>query len=222
MDIVFCKTPPHDRGNMSLRYALLALLTAGPVTGYDAAKRFSGSVGHVWHAPDSQIYPELRRMQADGLIEGEQVRWGPRSTKTRYHITASGVEDFRRWMSTPLDHAPERDAHHMQAAYLEWADPDEARSILRTHIAYYTEQVALLTAVRDGIQSRTDPAILRRLEARPEAEHEKIIAYKAYSYSGMIARGRSEIDWAIAGLELVDQLDPATTVEVNSFQPTLG
>lgn len=95
---------------MSLRYALLALLTAGPLTGYDAAKRFNGSVGHVWHAPDSQIYPELRRMQKDGLIEGQQVRWGPRSTKTQYEITDGGLAAFRTWMNTPLDHAPERDA----------------------------------------------------------------------------------------------------------------
>lgn len=192
---------------MSLRYALLALLTAGPLTGYDAAKRFNGSVGHVWHAPDSQIYPELKRMAADGLVAGEQVRWGPRSTKTSYRITDSGVEDFRKWMSTPLDHAPERDAHHMQAAYLEWADPEQARQILRTHIDYYTEHVALLTAVRDGIQNRTDPAIIRRLGARPESEHEKIIAFKVYSYSGMIARSRSEIEWARAGLDVIDRLD---------------
>ncbi|WP_338890889.1 PadR family transcriptional regulator [Rhodococcus sovatensis] len=195
---------------MSLRYALLALLTAGPLTGYDAARRFGGSVGHVWHAPDSQIYPELRRMQADGLIEGEQVRWGPRSTKTRYRITEAGMQSFRSWMSKPVDHAPERDAHHMQAAYLEWADPDEARLILRTHIEYYTAHVALLTAVRDGIAARTDPAIVRRLEARPDSEHEQIVAFKVFSYSGMIARSQSEIEWASTGLELVDRLNDST------------
>ena len=194
---------------MSLRYALLALLTAGPLTGYDAAKRFGGSVGHVWHAPDSQIYPELRRMQKDGLIEGEQVRWGPRSTKTQYRITDDGIAAFRTWMNTPLDHAPERDAHHMQAAYFEWADPDRARAILHRHIEYYTTQVELLTAVRDGIKAGTDPAIVRRLDHYPQHEHARIIAYKAYTYDGMIARSRSEIDWANKGLVLLDELSHA-------------
>jgi PadR family transcriptional regulator AphA len=56
---------------MSLRYALLALLRVGPLSGYDLQKQFSLSVGHVWHAPDSQIYPELRKMEAAGLVEGE-------------------------------------------------------------------------------------------------------------------------------------------------------
>lgn len=213
MDIVIGNTGRRDRGTMSLRYALMALLTAGPLTGYDAAKRFSGSVGHVWHAPDSQIYPELRRMQTDGLIEGEQVRWGPRSTKTRYHLTDTGLDDFRRWMSTPPGHAAERDVHRMQAAYLEWADPEHALAILREHVEYFTEQVDMYTAIRDGIEARTDPAIRRRLETRPEYEHDKIVAYKVFSYSGMIARARSEIEWATAGIELVRQLEAADSTD---------
>jgi DNA-binding PadR family transcriptional regulator len=192
---------------MSLRYALLALLTAGPLTGYDAAKRFGGSVGHVWHAPDSQIYPELRRMQSDGLVEAEQVRWGPRSTKTRYRITDAGLSDFRAWMNTPLDHAPIRDAHHMQAAYFEWSEPDKAKAILLEHIEYYRTQVQLLTEVRDGILSRADPAIIRRLERYPAPDHERIVAYKAHTYDGMIARSQAEIDWATEGLQIIEEFE---------------
>ena len=58
---------------MSLRHALLALLTAGPLTAYDISKQFSASVGFVWYAPDSQIYPALRRMEADGLVEATEL-----------------------------------------------------------------------------------------------------------------------------------------------------
>ncbi|WP_327118429.1 PadR family transcriptional regulator [Nocardia sp. NBC_01730] len=201
---------------MSLRYALLALLTGGPLTGYDAAKRFGGSVGHVWHAPDSHIYPELRRMHKEGLVESEQVRWGPRSTKTQYRITEDGVAAFRQWMNTPLDHAPERDVHHMQAAYFEWAEPEYAREILRRHIEYYTTHVELLTDVRDGIRAGTDPVIVRRLGNYPDHEHARIIAYKAYTYEGMIARSRAEIDWARSGLELVDRLSQGGPEDIDS------
>ena len=193
---------------MSLRFALLALLTAGPLTGYDAAKRFGGSVGHVWHAPDSQIYPELKRMVGAGLIVGEQVRWGPRSTKTQYSITDEGLTAFQQWMNSPIEHAPERDAHHMQAAYFEWADPDAARDHLRRHVDYYRKQVELLTDVRNGILERSDPTIRRRLERYPKAEHERIVAYKAFTYEGMIERSRAEMAWAERGLDLIDRLSP--------------
>ncbi|MEO2119555.1 MAG: PadR family transcriptional regulator, partial [Microbacterium sp.] len=66
---------------MSLRYALLALLRVGPLSGYELAKQFTQSVGHVWHAPDSQIYPELRKMEADGLVEAEEQARGERGTR---------------------------------------------------------------------------------------------------------------------------------------------
>lgn len=189
---------------MSLRYALLALLTAGPSTGYDAAKRFGGSVGNVWHAPDSQIYPELRRMETDGLVSGQQVRWGPRSTKRLYTITEKGTSSFREWVNSPIDHPPARDAHHMQAAYFEWAEPGIARAILLRHIAHHTEQVELFEVAREGIRTKTDPAIVRRLAGYPEPDHAQIIDYKVHTYEGLIARSRLEINWAIKGLRLID------------------
>ncbi|HXR45767.1 MAG TPA: PadR family transcriptional regulator, partial [Pseudolysinimonas sp.] len=96
---------------MSLRYALLALLTARSMTGYDLAKSFHSSVGHVWHAPDSQIYPELRRMEGEGLLEGTSTQRGTRS-KTEYSITPEGIAAFRSWMAEPLSYAPERDPAH--------------------------------------------------------------------------------------------------------------
>ncbi|MDJ0399117.1 PadR family transcriptional regulator [Rhodococcus rhodochrous] len=193
---------------MSLRYALLALLTAEPLTGYDAAKRFGGSVGHVWHAPDSQIYPELRRMEREGLVEGEQVRWGPNSTKTRYSITDEGIRAFREWMSTPLDYAPVRDAAHMRAAYFEWADPDSARECLQRHIDHYTEQITQWTTVRDAILDLSNATIARRVQKYSAEDHERIIAFKAFAYDGLIGRGEAEIAWARQGLELLDKLSP--------------
>ena len=45
------------------------------MAGYDVVKQFSASVGHVWHAPDSQIYPELRRMHSEGLLSSRPVPW---------------------------------------------------------------------------------------------------------------------------------------------------
>ncbi|WHU48023.1 PadR family transcriptional regulator [Gordonia sp. L191] len=191
---------------MSLRHALLALLSAGPATGYDAAKRFSGSVGHVWSAPDSQIYPELKRMQVDGLVESSAVRWGPRSTKTQYTITDAGLEELIDWAGRALPYSPPRDTHHLQAAYLEWTDIAGARRFFEDHIDHHTEQRQLLLAVHAGIVARTDPMITRRLSRFPDSDHERIVAFKAHTYAGMVARSEAEIAWAREGLAMLDTL----------------
>src|SRR5690606_37256568 len=135
------------RSAMSLRSALLALISAGPITGYDAVKQFRGSVGHVWHAPVSQIYPELRKMQAEDLLEATEIPWGSKSaTKTQYAITAAGRAALAAWQATPLDYAPKRDPAHLLAAYFEWGTPQTAGARLHEHIAAY--EAAKVTALK--------------------------------------------------------------------------
>ncbi|MFD0886645.1 PadR family transcriptional regulator [Streptosporangium algeriense] len=45
---------------MSLRHALLGLLSQGPASGYDLLKTFDISLANVWPATQSQVYAELR------------------------------------------------------------------------------------------------------------------------------------------------------------------
>jgi DNA-binding PadR family transcriptional regulator len=192
---------------MSLRHALLALLTAQPMTGYDLAKAFHSSVGHVWHAPDSQIYPALRDMEKGGLVAGAAVRWGPRSTKTEYTITPEGLAEFRRWMAEPLDYVRERHPAHLRAAYFEWAEPEAIRAHLEAHIAHYIDQrdqwEQQLTLIRD----RTHPIVARRLTVYPPELWDRIVAYKIFSYEGLLAQAEQEIAWARVGLRLASELE---------------
>lgn len=192
---------------MSLRYALLALLSVEPMTGYDLSKRFETSVAYVWHAPDSQIYPELRRMEKDGLLAGEQVPWGPNSKKTQYRITAEGAAAFRAWMNTPLEYSRERDPVHLKAAYLEWAEPQAAKAQMLAHIADHTIRRGQWEEQIHELQTGTSLMLNKRLAAMPKSEHKRITAYKIFAYEGLMARAQAEIDWARNGLKLIDSFD---------------
>jgi len=85
---------------MSLRHALLALVSGGPLTGYDAVKHFRSSVGHLWHAPDSQIYPELRRMQAEGELSDEELAETAAEVAALAVQIALGEEDVPEFLPT--------------------------------------------------------------------------------------------------------------------------
>lgn len=192
---------------MSLRYALLALLNVEPMTGYDLFKEFETSVGHVWHAPDSQIYPELRRMEAEGLLEGEEIPWGPRGKKRQYHVTEAGLLAFRNWMNTTLEYARIREPAHLKAAYLEWAEPEAAREQMRAHIKHHSGLLEQWREKVREIDEGTSPMLARRLAHTPEADHEKTIAYKRFTYEGLIAQAEAEVAWATRGLKLIDNLN---------------
>lgn len=192
---------------MSLRYALLALLSVEPMTGYDLSKRFESSVAYVWHAPDSQIYPELRRMEKDGLLAGEEIPWGPNSKKTQYRITPAGIAAFREWMNTPLEYSRERDPVHLKAAYLEWADPESARAHLRAHLEYHTLRRDQWTGMINELQTGTNVMLTKRLAVTAAADRHRTTAYKIFTYEGLVARAETEIQWARRGLKLIDSLE---------------
>lgn len=192
---------------MSLRYALLALLNVEPMTGYDLFKEFETSVGHVWHAPDSQIYPELRRMEAEGLLEGEEIPWGPRGKKRQYHVTEAGLLAFRNWMNTTLEYARIREPAHLKAAYLEWAEPEAAREQMRAHIKHHSGLLEQWSEKVREIDEGTSPMLARRLAHTPEADREKTIAYKRFTYEGLIDQAEAEVAWATRGLKLIDTLN---------------
>lgn len=190
---------------MSLRYALIALLTAQPMTGYEVSKRFGASVGHVWHAPDSQIYPELRRLEKEGLLVGEDVPWGTK-TKTRYAVTESGRQAFREWMDGPASPHHSRDPAYLRAAYLDWADPGHAREYLLAQQEFHAERLAVLQETRELLSERTHPVLAARLEHVPPGEQDRIVAFRRYAYDGMIARERATLEWIDDGLALLDEL----------------
>ncbi|QEW01141.1 PadR family transcriptional regulator [Microbacterium caowuchunii] len=192
---------------MSLRYALLALVRVGPQSGYDLQKQFAVSVGHVWHAPDSQIYPELRKMESEGLIRGEEQARGERGTRRMYHMTPAGEQAFLDWMASPPDYQRVRDPAHLRAAYLEAATPDQARAFLRAHIAQWEGELEQWEGELRRIDAVDNPMLMRRLAVTADEDRERTIAYKRFAYEGLVERARGEIHWARHGLELVDRLD---------------
>jgi DNA-binding PadR family transcriptional regulator len=194
---------------MSLRYALLALLRVGPLSGYELQKQFSLSVGHVWHAPDSQIYPELRNMEAEHLIEGEEQPRGQRATRRVYHVTDAGEQAFLTWMHTPLEYARVRDPAHLRAAYLEAAAPDAARDFFRAHINQWERELAQWEGELLRIDEVANPMLVRRLAVTEPEDRERTIAFKRFTYEGLVDRARGEISWAKRGLRLIDELQHA-------------
>ncbi|HIW47642.1 MAG TPA: PadR family transcriptional regulator [Candidatus Yaniella excrementigallinarum] len=192
---------------MSLRSALLTLLSSGPHTGYDLAKNFHSSVGFLWHAPDSQIYPQLKKMQAEELITGYSVPWGTKgATKTEYAITEAGLAYLHAWQAEPVTYRPERSEVRLRSAYFEFADDDDARQCLTAHLMHYR---GVVEDVRYQIQELEEgsSAIHRsRLAQYSKAEHAKITRFKVFAYQGILKQAEAEIEWAQEGLAILAEL----------------
>ena len=190
---------------------MLALLTAEPMTGYEIAQHFDEAVAQLWAAPHSQIYPELRKMEDDGLVVGEEVPRGERATKRVYTLTTPGREELARWLVELEPYPPERNVHRLKSAYFEMTSFDDARRQLRSHLAYYSRRLDQWREIRDMICARTHPLLRLRLNKRPEDEHDAIVAFKRLAFDGMIARAEAEVAWAERGLQVIDDLEASST-----------
>jgi PadR family transcriptional regulator AphA len=76
---------------VALRYAILGQLSPTPCSGYDLALYLDSSRGGFCCANHSQIYPELRRLEEAGLIEGAPRVVGVKLEKRVYSITDAGA-----------------------------------------------------------------------------------------------------------------------------------
>ncbi len=94
---------------MSLKHVLLGFLSYGPMTGYELKKFFDTSVAHFWNAELSQIYPSLKQLESEGLVEMEVEVQADRPNRKVYFITEDGSRDFMEWLALPAETNQARD-----------------------------------------------------------------------------------------------------------------
>ncbi|MFJ8361453.1 PadR family transcriptional regulator [Streptomyces sp. NPDC093984] len=128
---------------MSLRHALLGLLSERPASGYDLLKLFDTSLATVWPATQSQIYTELTRLADAGLIT--VAAEGPRGRK-EYAVTEQGMAELRHWLT---ETAPQRNTRSdilLRVFFLGVLTPGQAR-------AYLTELVEMSAQGEESLRS---------------------------------------------------------------------
>jgi DNA-binding PadR family transcriptional regulator len=127
-----------------LQYALLGLLAGRTMSGYDLTKLFEQSLGHVWTARHSQIYPELKHLHEQELIA--QTETGPRGRKT-YATTPTGLTEVRRWLRETKPNRQPANEGLLRVFFLWLLDKDEARAYLAQEAAYHRAQTQHLKQV---------------------------------------------------------------------------
>lgn len=86
---------------MAIGETLLGLLESGPQHGYGLKKSYDSHFGRDRPLDYGQVYSTLSRLLRDGLVEENGVEAGGGPSRKRYAITAAGVTDVERWLTTP-------------------------------------------------------------------------------------------------------------------------
>ncbi|QFY13777.1 PadR family transcriptional regulator [Nonomuraea phyllanthi] len=138
---------------MSLRHAVLGLLSEEPASGYDLMKMFEISLSNVWPATQSQLYGELGKLAEAGLVDVSAE--GPRGRK-EYAITEEGLAELRRWITEVEPTRVTRSDMLLRVFFLAQVSPDQARAYLRHQAELVRERLENLESVRGFLKERED------------------------------------------------------------------
>ncbi len=166
------------------------------MTGYELTRFFESTARWVWTAPQSQIYPLLRRLEEEGLIVGEEQVRGEKLKRTSYSLTPLGHNDLIEWLGGIYEEPSMRDPMLLKVLYFDMVDPDVAERVLTEHIAALEIVIEQWSIHRARLLARDTPLLRERLRSRPESDHERIATLKAHVFGYLIESATLRIRWA--------------------------
>lgn len=83
-------------------YVILGLLSEKPLSGYEIKKLIDIRFRFFWSESYGQIFPSLKRLNADGLIEYYIENIGGRNQK-KYSVKKKGLDALRQWLMLPVE-----------------------------------------------------------------------------------------------------------------------
>ena len=176
-----------------LAYAILGILARDAYSGYDLLHMLQVKVGAFWQARHSQIYPELARLEAQGLVTHEVIAQSDRPAKKVYSITAEGRAALAEWANLPMQPPQRRDEFLLKAFAIWLATPEVAIAEFREHARQHREQ-----------QAHYQRLLAERCSGAVPAFHEPMFATYITLHRG-ISYEREYAEWCDWVADLVTQ-----------------
>jgi PadR family transcriptional regulator, regulatory protein AphA len=140
--------PPPPRLTPTAR-VILGMIALGKQTGYDIKQLVDQSTRHFWAASYGQIYPELRRLEEQGLVAGQPEPRGGRA-RIVYTLTPAGEAAFTDWLDDTHEDIPfeVRAESMLKLFFSDAATPEQRLRNLRAMRDGHQRTLAQLQSLR--------------------------------------------------------------------------
>ncbi|MEX0797581.1 MAG: PadR family transcriptional regulator [Acidimicrobiia bacterium] len=132
---------------MSIRHALLALLSEEPKFGLRLQQEFEDRTGEVWPLNVGQVYTTLQRLERDGLVASDESQ-GPQKD---FSITQAGFDELVAWLQTPpRSEIPPRNELVIKVLVAAKVPGVNVRDIIQAHRRHLIETMQRFTRLKAG------------------------------------------------------------------------
>ena len=134
---------------MSVRHALLALLSDGPKYGMQLRDEYEATTGDIWPLNVGQVYTTLQRLERDGLVDSEGAAEDER--QKRFRITGQGERELAGWLRTPPGPAaPPRDELVTKVLVATRVPGIDVAEVIQAHRRQAVELMQEWTRLKEG------------------------------------------------------------------------
>ncbi len=126
---------------------VLGMVGIGRRTGYEIKRLVDRSTRFFWSASPGQIYPELRRLEAAGLLTRAEQPQGDRP-RSVYSLTSAGEEALHRWLIDPELTFEQRNEGLLKLFFADALSAEEQLGVVRAMRARHE-------SILDGIRRAT-------------------------------------------------------------------
>jgi DNA-binding PadR family transcriptional regulator len=181
--------------NSRTAYVILGMLSIQPgLSGYELHKAIEENFGSFWGESYGQIYPTLKRLATDGLIEPCKPASAPKKRRQQYALTDAGRACLREWLALPFHNDPPRNEFMLKLFFGREAAPGVA-------IAHVKEL---------QLRNRRSLAMMEGIEkmANQHESHNPHLPYWMLTLSLGIAMTRAALNWGESALAQLAALEP--------------
>ena len=134
---------------MSVRHALLALLSEGPKYGLQLREEFEARTGEVWPLNVGQVYTTLQRLERDGLVESDGD--GDDGPQKGFRIPSDGVTELAGWLPPPPHlTSPPRDELVMKVLVALRVPGTDVHEVIQVHRRYLVQLMQQWTRIKEA------------------------------------------------------------------------
>jgi DNA-binding PadR family transcriptional regulator len=125
---------------------ILGMIAFGKRTGYDIKAFVDRTTRYFWAASYGQIYPELKRLEEQGLVRGRPEPSGGRA-RTVYELTEAGTAALQQWLESDDEPLYELRDEGMLKLFFSDSLPERRIEIVRAMRTRHERKLAQLRSI---------------------------------------------------------------------------
>jgi PadR family transcriptional regulator AphA len=143
------------------QFALLGLLSLGPMSGYDLKQLIAWSVNHFWREGYGQIYPTLQQLEKQRLVTKKTQQQKGKPDRNLYSLTPAGRERLQQWLSEPASPEIPRNELLLKLFFGQWVPGETSRNQVESHRQLWKQRLVEYAAIRNRLseQEKGNPGL---------------------------------------------------------------